>query len=146
MSDYAYNKKAHFDYEVLETIEAGLILNGNEVKSIRSGGSNLRGAFITFHDNQAWLTGSHVPKYKYSTVAKHDPDRSRKLLLKSREMNYLRGKMQEKGLTIIPLALYNSGRLIKLKIAVARGKKRYDKRESIKNREVEREVRRKLKE
>jgi len=145
MPSYSDNKKAHFDYEILETMEAGLVLSGGEVKSIRTGQANLKGAFITFHDHKAWLTGAHIPKYKFSSVLTDDPDRSRQILLKLKEMTYLREKMQERGLTIVPLSLYNSGRLIKLKVAVAKGKKRFDKRESIKDRENKREIGRILK-
>lgn len=147
MPTYSLNKKAKFDYEILETFEAGLVLNGIETKSIRSGGTSLKGAFVTFHGNDALITNLHVPKYKYSGNAlNYEPERSRKLLLKRKEINYLRGKSQEKGLTIVPISLYTKGRHIKAEIAVCRGKKKYDKRETIKKREVKRELSRKMKE
>ena len=146
MKPYADNKKVRFDYEILETNEAGLILSGNEVKSIRNGNVNLKGGFITFHGSDAFLINVHIPRYKYAgTLLSYDPERSRKLLLKKKEISYLRGKSQEKGLTIVPLSLYNKGRHIKVEIAVAKGKKNYDKRESVKKREVDREVQRKMK-
>ncbi len=147
MPTYAVNKKARFDYEILDTYEAGLILTGQEVKSVRAGQMNLKGAFVSFHNNGAFLTNAHISKYKFAgTAFDYDPDQSRKLLLKNKEIAYLREKLQEKGLTIIPLSVYNKGRRIKLEIGVAKGKKKYDKRESIKRREVKRELDRKMKE
>ncbi len=146
MPTYAENKKAKFDYEILEKYEAGLVLSGMEVKSIRAGHISLKGAFITFHGNIAMLTNAHIAKYKYAGKAlDYEPERSRKILLKKREINHLRGKMQEKGLTIIPISVYTKGRHIKVEIAICRGKKKYDKRESIKKREVHIEMARKMK-
>lgn len=143
---YAENKKTLFDYEILEKYEAGLVLTGQEVKSVRTGHLGLKGSFVTFHGNQAMLTNAHIAKYRYSgQVKNYDPERSRLLLLKRKEINYLRGKTQEKGLTIVPLSVYNKGSTIKVQIAVARGKKKYDKREAIKKRELDREVGRNLK-
>jgi len=145
MTAYSTNKKAYFDYEILEKYEAGLVLTGSEVKSIRKGSVSLKSAYVTFHGNNALLTNVHIPKYPYSTLKNYDPERSRKLLLKIKEINYLRGKSQEKGLTIVPLSLYNKGRHVKLEIAVVRGKKKFDKRESIKKRELNREIGKRLK-
>ncbi|OGH69806.1 MAG: SsrA-binding protein [Candidatus Magasanikbacteria bacterium RIFCSPHIGHO2_02_FULL_51_14] len=147
MPVYSVNKKARFDYEILDTLEAGLVLTGPEVKSIRSGGAKLTGGFVTFHGNTALLTNAHIPKYAYSgRLPGYEPEHSRKLLLTQKELNYIRGKSQEQGLTIIPLSLYTRGRRIKLEIGVARGKKKYDKRRTIKERETGREVRRAVKE
>ena len=147
MSTYAKNKKAYFDYEILETLEAGLVLTGQETKSIRSGNAHMKGSFVTFHKDEAFVTNMHVGKYKYSGVLPdYVPDRSRKLLLKSKEISYLRGKSQEKGLTIVPLSLYTKGRRIKVEIGVARGKKKFDKRESLKKRDMDREARRSMRE
>lgn len=147
MPTYALNKKAKFDYEILEDLEAGLVLTGQEVKSIRTGHISLNGTYITFHGDDAFLTNVHIPKYKFAgNIKDYDPERSRKILLKQKEIAYLRGKSQEKGLTIVPLSVYTKGRHIKLKIAVVRGKKKYDKRRSIKERELKREVGRKIKE
>jgi len=146
MPTYATNKKARFEYEILDTFEAGLVLTGQEVKSVRAGRANLKGAFVTFHNDTALLTNMHVPKYKYAgSLVDYSPDQSRKLLLKKREIAYLRGKSQEKGLTIIPLSLYTKGRRIKVEVGVAKGKKLHDKRRSIKKRELDREARRALK-
>lgn len=146
MPTYAINKKARFDYEILDTLEAGLVLIGSEVKSIRSGGVKLNGGFITFHKNDAMLTNIHIPKYKFSGhLSDYDPEKSRKLLLKDKEIGYLRGKSQEKGLTIVPLSLYTKGRHIKLEIGIARGKKIFDKRRALKKRDLDKEVRRAMK-
>jgi len=146
MATYADNKKALFDYEILETFEAGLILSGQEVKSVRKGGASLKGSFVTFHASTPLLTNAHISKYKFAgNVPGYDPVQSRKILLNEKEINYLRGKLQERGLTIIPLSLYNKGRLVKLKIGLAKGKKQFDKRETIKKRELNKEISRSLK-
>ncbi|MBT4121314.1 MAG: SsrA-binding protein SmpB [Candidatus Magasanikbacteria bacterium] len=147
MSTYAVNKKARFDYEILETYEAGLVLEGQEVKSIRNGNISMKGAFVSFHGEDAFLTNTHVSKYKFAgNVTDYDPERSRKLLLKRKEIDYLRGKSQEKGLTIVPLSVYTKGRHIKVSIGIGRGKKKHDKRDTIKRRELKRELDRKMKE
>ncbi len=141
MTIYASNKKAKFDYEILETVEAGLVLSGMEVKSIRTGHISLKGAFVTFHNNSAFLTNVHISKYKYAgKVLNYDPERSRKLLLKKKEIDHLRGKSLERGLTIIPISVYTKGRHIKIEIAVCRGKKKYDKREDIKKQDIKRKM------
>ncbi len=143
---YAKNKKARFEYEILETMEAGLVLTGPEVKAIRAGQVKLTSGFVTFHGEIPLLTNAHISKYKYATIIDYETERSRKLLLKKKEINYLKGKSQEHGLTIIPLSIYTKGRHIKLEIGIARGKKLYDKRRTIKKREVDRQIRRALKE
>lgn len=146
MPTYSTNKKALFDYEVLEKFEAGLVLIGTEVKSIRNNTVSLKGAFVTLHNKTANLINVHIPKYKFTgNIDNYEPDRTRQLLLKAKEIDYLRGKSQEKGLTIVPISLYTKGRQIKLEIALVRGKKKFDKRESIKKRETDREIRRKIK-
>ena len=118
---YSVNKKAAFDYEILDRVEAGLVLTGPEVKSIRAKQVSLKGGFVVFSGQRASLINVHIPKYKFAGGLKnYDPERSRQLLLKERELNYLRGKSQEKGLTIIPLSMYNKGRHIKLEVGVAR--------------------------
>jgi SsrA-binding protein len=143
MSTFAENRKIRFDYEILETLQAGIVLSGQEVKSVRAGHLSLTGTFVTFHGDTALLTNAHISPYKYAGVLPdYEPTRSRRLLLKKREITYLRGKTQEQGLTIVPLQVYSKDRLIKVEIAVARGKKLFDKRESIKKRDVEREIRR----
>lgn len=141
MPHLATNKKARFDYEILDTYEAGLVLTGQEVKSVRAGNVKLTGGYVTFHGDEAMLTNAHISPYKFAAkIEEYDPTRSRKLLLKHKEISYLREKLHEKGLTIVPLSLYTKGRHIKLEIGVAKGKKTFDKRESIKKRELDREV------
>jgi SsrA-binding protein len=147
MPIYAKNKKAKFDYDILDTLEAGLVLTGQEVKAIRNGQAKLTGAFVTFHKNKPVLTNAHISKYKHAGIlSDYDPEQSRALLLKKKEIDYLRGKSQEKGLTIVPLSLYTRGSHIKVEIGIGKGKKRYDKRRTIKERESKREIARKLKE
>jgi len=146
MSTYADNRKALFDYEILEKFEAGLELSGQETKSVKNGHLSLKGAYVTFHGRDANLTNAHISPYKEAgKLEGYDPTQSRRLLLHKREIAYLRGKSQEKGLTIVPISVYNRGRFVKVEIAVARGKHQYDKRESIKKREVEREIKRVIK-
>jgi SsrA-binding protein len=140
------NRRARHEYEILETLEAGLELTGTEVKSIRAGKANLQDAFILIRDGEAWLLNMHIsPHNTASKVFNHDPTRRRKLLLHRREINRLRGTIEQKGLTMIPLKLVLSRGWIKAHIAVARGKKLYDKRQSLKEKQVNREVQRELK-
>lgn len=146
MSVYATHKKARFDYEILETFEGGIVLSGQEVKAVREGAAKLVGAFVTFHGGYAMLTNAHIPTYSHAAPKEeYDPLRSRIILLSKREIAYLRGKSEERGLTIIPLSLYTKGRRIKLEIALARGKKTRDKRETIKKRELDKDMRRQMK-
>ncbi len=143
MTALADNRKARFDYEILETFEAGLVLSGQEVKSAKGGHLNLRGSYVTLHNNEAYLINAHISAYPFAgELPGYDPTRSRKLLLRQRELKYLIGKTQEKGLTIVPTKVYTKNRLIKLEFALARGRKQYDKREAIKKRDVQRELRR----
>jgi len=140
------NKKALFDYEILENIEAGLELTGQEVKSVKNGNVNLKGAFVNFYKNEAWLSGSYIQKYKMAgSIPDYDPERRRKLLLHKKQINYLQSKSLEKGLTIVPLKVYTNDRLIKLEIGVGRGRKHYDKKEHLKQRDTDREIARTLK-
>ena len=140
------NRKARFDYEILETYETGVVLTGQEVKSIKTGRANLTGSFVVAKPEGAILLNCQIPPYQpKNTPADYKPDRTRQLLLNKKELNYLFGKTKE-GLTIVPLSIYNKGRRIKLSIGLARHKKKQDKRESIKKREVAREIRRTLKE
>jgi SsrA-binding protein len=140
------NKKAKFDYKILETYEAGIVLSGQEVKSIRSGSARLTGAFVTFHGNTPLLTNALIPKYKYAShIDDYIPDASRRLLIRKKEVNHLRGKLEQKGLTIVPLSLYTKGQLIKLEIGLAEGKKLFDKRRTIKERDGKREIARTMK-
>ena len=142
----ASNDKARHDYTLLDTHEAGLVLTGQEVKSAKTGHMRLRGAHVAFHRGEAFLLGSHIAKYpKAGPLPDYDPERSRKLLLRAPELSKLRGKLEEEGLTIVPIRAYLKKGRIKIEIAVARGKKEYEKRESIKKRDLDREVRERLK-
>ncbi|MFW5853412.1 MAG: SsrA-binding protein SmpB [Patescibacteria group bacterium] len=140
------NKKALFNYEPLEKYRAGLELTGQEVKSIRQGHGSLAGSYITIKAGQPFLIGAQVPAYQpNNNTLEYDPARDRKLLLQKAEIKELIGHLSRPGLTAIPLKLYNSGRWLKLELAVARGKKEHDKREVIKKREAQREISRTLK-
>ncbi len=144
----AKNKKAYFDYHLLEEFEAGLVLSGPEVKAIKLGEINLKGSYIDVKStSEAYLINAYVAPYKPARIHQlnYDPYQPRKLLLHKKEISYLYGKAKEPGLTIVPLEVYLSHGLIKLKIAVARGKKKYDKRESIKQKEFRRRQRQALK-
>ena len=137
------NKKAKRDFEILETIEAGIVLKGTEVKSLREGRVSFKDSFCRIKDGEVWLLNLHIAPYGHaSKVFNHDPERPRKLLLHKREIKRLTGKLQERGLTLIPTRIYFNDRgITKVEIALARGKKKYDKREDIKKRELERKMR-----
>lgn len=140
---YAQNKRATFDFEILEKIEAGIELRGHEVKAIKAGKASIKGAYVKMLGGEAFLLGANVSPYQPKNVPKdYEPQRDRKLLLRKKELDYLMGKQKEKGLTLVPIKLYNKGGKVKLEIGVARGKKKYDKREAIKKRETERRLRR----
>ena len=136
------NRQAYHDYFIDETVEAGIALRGTEVKSVRSGHVNLRGSYARLVDGETWLEGAHIAEYEQGTYMNHEPTRRRKLLLHRREIDRLVGKVQAKGLTLIPLKLYFAGNLVKVELGLARGKKLYDKREAIKERETARELQR----
>jgi len=143
---FAENRKVRFDYEILETYEAGIVLSGPEVKSIKNGRMNLAGSYVNIHDGELYLIGATVAPYQpKNQPADYDPARSRKLLLRKEEAASLIGKTKQKGLTLVPLKAYNKGRRIKLEFAVVRGKKKYDKRATISKRESERNIERSLK-
>ncbi len=140
------NKKAFFDYEILERYEAGIELKGSEVKSLREGKANLRDSFVRIENGEAFLFNAYIAPYSHGGLFNHEPTRKRKLLLHRSEIKRLLGKSQEKGLTIVPLRIYFNDRgKVKVEIALARGKKLYDKRETIRRREQEREARRAMK-
>lgn len=134
------NRQAYHDYFVDETFEAGIALTGTEVKSIRGGKVNLRGAYARVKDGEVWLEGAHIAVYEQGTYMNHDPMRPRKLLLHRREIDRLLGRIQAKGLTLIPLKLYFNHNHVKVELGLCRGKKLYDKRESIRERETQREL------
>ena len=151
---YATNEKARFDYEILETLEAGVVLTGQEVKSVKRGSASIKGAYVktlgpstgSGRSTEAWLLGATIPPYQAGNApAGYDPQRNRKLLLKRSQIKYLTGKSQERGLTLVPIKLYNKNGLVKLEIGIGRGKKKADKREKITKREVARKIERALK-
>ena len=143
---YATNEKVWFDYEILETLESGIVLTGQEVKSVKRGSASIKGAYVKILGSEAWLLGTTIPPYQAGNVpAGYDPQRNRKLLLKRSELKYLTGKSQERGLTLVPVKLYNKNGLIKLEIGIGRGKKKTDKRQKIIKRETQRKIERLLK-
>ena len=142
----ATNRKALFEYEILERLEAGIALRGTEVKSIRDGGFHFRDSFVDFRNGELWLVGGRIAPYSHGNLQNHTEDRDRKLLLHKREILKLGGKATEKGLTIIPLKAYFKNGVIKLEIGLARGKKAHDKRESIKQKDIERDTRQAMRE
>lgn len=140
------NRKAYFNYEILETFEAGIELKGFEVKAIKSGKASLAGAFALIRGGEIWITNMNVTPYQpKNTPADYDPSRTRRLLLNKKEIGYLAGKMESDRLTLVPIKLYNKGRRVKLLLGLARGKRKYEKREKIKKRETQKEIRRTLK-
>lgn len=146
MPTLAVNKKARFDYEILETIEGGLVLTGPEVKSLKAGHVQMKGAFLDIRRGELWLKNVLISKYgPAGKQEEYDPYADRKVLVHKKELGRLVGKKQAEGLTIIPLSIYTKGNIIKLEFGVARGKKKYEKRESIKKRDVERQMREKIK-
>jgi len=136
----ATNRKAFHDYFVLQKFEAGIALTGTEVKSLREGRVNLKDSYIAIDGGEAFLVGAHISPYSHGNRENHDPERKRKLLLHRREIDRLFGQIVEKGLTIVPLRLYFKSGRVKAEIAVVRGKKLFDKRESEKRRELDREA------
>ena len=140
----ATNRKAFHEYHILETFEAGVQLKGSEVKSIREGKGSLKQAYILIRKGEAWLKGSHIASYSHTGSEGHEPVRDRKLLLHKKEIQRIGSKLAEKGLTAVPTKLYFKGGLIKLEFGLAKGKKLYDKRETKKKRDVERDIQRAL--
>ncbi|MEW5877794.1 MAG: SsrA-binding protein SmpB [Acidobacteriota bacterium] len=140
MKVLAQNRKARFEYEFLERFVAGIALTGSEVKSVRDGRVNLQDGYVAFENGEAFLVNVHIAPYANAGYAGHDPLRPRKLLLHKREIKRLWGKVQEKGLTLIPLAIGLEGNWIKVELALAKGKKVHDKRETLKRRELDREA------
>lgn len=135
------NRKALFEYSLLDTFDAGIQLLGSEIKSIRAGKANLQEAYCFFVDDELFIKGMHIAEYSHGGYANHDPVRQRKLLLKRTELRKIKNKLKEKGLTVIPVKLYiNERGFAKLEIAVAKGKKLFDKRQNIKNKDVKREL------
>lgn len=146
MATLSFNKRSGFDYELLDRYEAGMVLTGPEVKSIKTGHISLKGSFVTLKGTELYLTNASIPPYVHAGILKnYNPTQPRKLLLKKSEIKSLIGKVRISGLTLVPIRVYTKKRLIKLEFAVAKGKKEYDKRESIKKRDAERKIKQELK-
>lgn len=140
----ATNRKARHDYLIEDTFEAGLVLTGSEIKAIRAGQVNLRDSYATIRDGEPWLINAHIAPYKQASYQNHEPRRDRKLLLHRREINRLTGKLQEKGLTLVPLQLYLKDSWAKVQLGLGRGKKSYDKRQTLRERDDRRQMARVL--
>ncbi len=147
MATLAENRRARHDYSILEKFEAGLVLSGPEVKSIKTGRASLQGSYVVPKGYELWLVGMQVAPYPPAKREQehYNPEQDRKLLLSESELKYLSGKLREQGLTVVPLSLYTSHRFIKIELGLAKGKTRYDKRVSLRRRETDREIRRSLK-
>jgi SsrA-binding protein len=139
------NRKAHHDYHILETVEAGLVLAGTEIKSIRLGQASLKDSYARPEDGEMWLYNSHIAGYKAAGHGQHDVDRRRKLLLHRKQIDALVGKLTQRNLTLVPLRMYIKNGTAKVELALAQGKRQYDKREAIARREVAREIDRAMK-
>jgi SsrA-binding protein len=142
--DVATNRQASFRFDLLDKLETGIVLTGTEVKSLRSGTAQIKDGYAQVRDGELWLHNVHIPPYGPASRENHDPERPRKLLAHKREIDRLVGKIQERGLTIVPTRIYFNGPRAKVEIALARGKDRFDKRESIKAREQRRDIERAL--
>jgi SsrA-binding protein len=142
--DVASNRQASHRYNLLDRFECGMVLSGTEVKALRNGGAQLKDSYATVRDGEVWLHHVHIPPYKPAARANHEPDRDRKLLLHKREIERLISQTKEKGLTLVPTRIYFSGPNAKVELALAKGKDLFDKRESIKKREMNREMQREL--
>ena len=140
----ARNRKAKFEYELLEFFEAGIELRGTEIKSIRAGQVSLSEAYVRTNGKQAWLVGAHVAPYEQASAFNHDPERERRLLLHKKEIKTLFDSIRQKGMTIVPTQIYLKEGRAKVEIALAKGKRQYDKRQSIKKRDMERDINRAL--
>jgi SsrA-binding protein len=139
------NRRARHDYHLLDRVEAGVVLSGTEVKSLRTGQATLQQAYAEVRDGEAWLNGLHIPEYTQGNRSNHDPDRPRKLLLHRREIDRLYGQVREKGFTLVPTRLYFKDGRVKVEVAVARGKEHRDRRRDIAERDARRQMERELK-
>ncbi len=145
MKIVAQNRKAFHDYQIEETYEAGIMLTGTEVKSLRDGKANLKDSYVLIKDGEAYLLNCHISPYSHGNIMNHDPLRTRKLLLHRKEITKLQGKAAQKGYSLIPLKIYFKGPRAKLEFGLGRGKRQYEKRETIKKREADREIERAMK-
>ena len=134
------NRKARHEYFILEALEAGIVLTGTEVKSLRKGNANLQDSYAELRSGEVWLEGMHISPYEQGNINNHEPRRKRKLLLQKKQIRKLMGGMKEKGLTLIPLSVYFKGPYAKVELALARGKKSYDKRDAIAKRDADRDI------
>ena len=139
------NRKAKYDYEILDTYEAGIVLTGTEIKSIRQGSANLKDSYATIKNNEAYLINMHISHYKEGNIFNHDETRTRKLLLHKKEILKIRDKIEIVGLTLIPIKLYFKKNKAKILLGIARGKKEYDKREAIRQRDIDRNLKKEYK-
>jgi SsrA-binding protein len=144
--DVATNRQASYRFELLDRLECGIVLSGTEVKALRGGTAQIKDGYASIRDGELWLYNVHIPPYGPASRDNHDPDRPRKLLAHKREIDRLTGKIHERGLTLVPTRIYFAGPRAKVEVALARGKDRFDKRESIKAREQRRDVERALNE
>lgn len=144
-SELVSNRRATYDYEILETFETGIVLKGTEIKSLRANGGSLQEAYVKVIDNELWLIGCNIAQYRFGNIHNHEEKRDRKLLMHKREINRLKVATQEKGLTLIPLALYLKKGRVKVRIASAKGKKTFDKRSTTKERDDQRQMQKALK-
>ena len=146
MTTLVYNKRANFDYEISDKYEAGLMLTGAEVKSVKMGHISLKESFVTIRGTELFLTNAHITLYKQAgEIKNYDPTQPRKLLLRKSEIKHLMGKVRIQGLTLVPIRVYTRKRLLKLEFGLGKGKKKYDKRETISKREAKRKIKRELK-
>ena len=145
MPNFAKNKKAYHDYEILEDFEAGIALNGDEVKSIRNNQANLKGAHVVVEKDEAFITDMHISRYKHSSNKAYEPTRKRKIILHKKEIYKIDKEITQKGITAVPLSLYSKKGLIKVKIGICRGKKLHDKRADLKKRAQDMEIKRSIK-
>lgn len=142
----AQNRKAHFNYSIEDSIECGIVLEGTEVKSVKGGCVSFNDSFAIIENNEVWIQNFHIAEYSYSSVFNHNPDRKKKLLLHKDEIKRLKRKVDEKGFTLIPLDFYLKNGLVKLTLGLCKGKKQFDKRADIKERDVKRELQRQFRE
>lgn len=139
------NRKARYDYEILETVEAGMVLTGTEIKSLRAGKAHLKDSYAIVRKNECYLLNMHISPYEQGNIFNHEETRTRKLLLHKKEIYKLRDQMEQDGVTLVPLKIYLLKNRAKVLLGIARGKKNYDKREAIKKKDIEREVQKELK-
>lgn len=139
------NRKARHFYTILETLEAGIALTGTEIKSLRSGNANLQDSYAMIERAELWLHGMHIGPYEHGSISNHDPRRTRKLLVTRKELRKLKTRVQEKGLALVPLSVYIKGRYAKVELAIAQGRKSFDRRQAIAERDAKREIEKRMK-